>query len=146
VETGTPVPDKDTTAGELDAVLRKVMLPVALVGVVGEYTAVKAVLCPALRVSGTGPKPIKEKPVPVTVPAEIVTLAPEAVRVPEILLVLPTFTLPKAIEVGFAVSCASGGATPAPASEIRVGLLVALLRKEICPEALPTTVGANRAV
>src|SRR5258705_13453479 len=124
VETGTPVPDKDTTAGELDAVLRKVMLPVTAVALVGENTAVKAVLCPTLTVSGSGPKPIKEKPVPVTVPTEIVTGAPDAVRVPEMLLVLPTFTLPKAIEVGFAFSCASGGGKPPPRSGKRGGVVV----------------------
>jgi len=80
----------------------------------------------------------------VTFAEEIVTLAAEAVSLPERLAVLPTGTLPKPSEVGVALSCGLG-ATPVPAKEM-VGLFVALLVKEIWPETLPAVVGENFAV
>ena len=60
----------------------------------------------------------------------MVTLPPAAVRVPEIVLVLPKTTLPKASEVGLAFRDVIG-VTPVPVREITVGLLVALLATEI---------------
>jgi hypothetical protein len=143
-ETVTPVPDK-ATVGELDAVLTKLTLPVLLPAAVGANTTVNAELWPAAKVSGS-PRPVKEYPVPLAVAAETVRLAPEAVSVIVELLVLPIFTLPKASEAGLTFSVALGGATPAPVSETSVGLLEALLVKEICPETLPTEDGAKRAV
>jgi hypothetical protein len=74
----------------------------------------------------------------------MVTLPPEAVRVPERVLGFPTTTLPKASEVGVTLRDVTG-ATPVPASETTIGLLVALLTTEICPEALPAAAGANFA-
>jgi hypothetical protein len=138
------VPDK-ATVGEFDAVLTKLTLPVLLPAAIGANETVNAELWPAARVSGSA-RPVREYPVPVTFAALTVRLAPEAVRVTVELLVLPTFTLPKASEPGLTLSVAIAGATPAPASETRVGLLEALLTNEICPEALPTTAGEKRAV
>ena len=72
-------------------------------------------------------------------------LPPEAVKVPDKLLVPPTRTLLKPSEVGLALSEVEA-ATPVPVSGTRVGLFEALLTKEICPKALPAEVGANFAV
>ena len=77
-----------------------------------------------------------------TVAVESVTLPPEAVRVPDKVLVFPKRTLPKAREVGVTLR-ELGGVTPVPLSETKVGLLEALLTYEICPEALPAVDGAN---
>jgi len=62
----TPVPDRDTVAGELVALLVIEMLPVALPIVVGVKAALKLVLCPSDKVSGNV-RPLVLKPVPVTV-------------------------------------------------------------------------------
>ena len=47
-----PVPDSDTAAGELEAVLTNVILPASAPATVGAKTAVNVALCPTVRVSG----------------------------------------------------------------------------------------------
>ena len=77
----TPVPESDTVAGELVALLAIEMLPVTLPDEVGAKMALKAVLCPAVRVRGND-SPLILKPAPLTVACEIVTLpVPVLVRV-----------------------------------------------------------------
>ena len=78
-------------------------------------------LCPDARVTG-GLRPFTLNPVPVTVPWEIVALAPPVlVTVSGKLLLLPTCTLPK-----FRLACVGlrvAGVTPVPDTGIfRVGL------------------------
>ena len=69
----TPVPESETTAGELVAVLATETLPEALPGVVGAKVAVKLVVWPAVRVRGSE-SPLMLKPAPATVACEMVTL------------------------------------------------------------------------
>ena len=75
---------------------------------------------------------------------EIVMLPPDAVKVPDNVALVATTTLPNASDVGLALTCS--GATPVPASVIKVGVFEASLLTEICPETLPVVVGANFAV
>jgi hypothetical protein len=80
------------------------MLPVALPATEGENCAVNVVFCPPLTVSGVD-KPLIQKPVPVTLAAEIVTLAvPESVSVIVCDLLLRTRTFPKLTLAGLAAS------------------------------------------
>jgi hypothetical protein len=48
----TPVPERETAVGELDAELEKLILPLALPAAVGAKATVNEVLCPAARVNG----------------------------------------------------------------------------------------------
>ena len=91
--------------------------------------------------------PLPLKPAPEVVTWEMVTFAlPVLATVTNCVPVLPKLTLPKLMLEGLAVSCTTGAAIPLPLSETSVGLLAALLTKEICPEALPVEAGANCAV
>ncbi len=77
----TPVPDSETTAGELVAVLTTETLPEKLPVTVGAKVAVKLVLWPAVRVRGSE-SPLMLNPAPVAVACETVTLpVPLLVRV-----------------------------------------------------------------
>ncbi len=77
----TPVPESETTAGELVAVLTTETLPEALPAEVGAKLAVKLVLWPAVSVRGSE-SPLMLNPAPVTVACETVTLpVPVLVRV-----------------------------------------------------------------
>jgi hypothetical protein len=131
------------TVGEFEAVLVNATLPVALPVAVGANAIEKVVDCPALRVTGKD-IPLIAYSLPATVTADIVTLPPDAVSVPDMLRVLPTATLPKASDVGLALKEVVG-ATPVPLRETAVGLLEALLTIEICPVTLPADAGANCA-
>src|SRR5215472_9806988 len=62
----TPVPESETVAGELVALLTTERLPVTLPVAVGSKLAVKVVLFPALRVKGRE-IPATLKPAPTTV-------------------------------------------------------------------------------
>ncbi len=69
----TPIPESETTAGELVAVLTTETLPEALPATAGAKVAAKLVLWPAARVRGSE-SPLMLNPVPVTVACETVTL------------------------------------------------------------------------
>jgi hypothetical protein len=102
------------------------------------------VLCPALSVSGTV-KPLRLKPVPLAVAAEMVRLVPpELVSVPDRGFELPTGTLPKLRLAGLGViwPCA----TPVPDSGTDKVALVALELMVIEPLAAPALAGANLAL
>jgi hypothetical protein len=105
----TPVPESETVAGELVALLTIARLPVALPATVGAKVTVNVALWPAATVRGRespimlGPgvgeggclcgseRPPVLKPVPVTVSPETTTLAlPVLVRVTVWVLLLPT--------------------------------------------------------
>lgn len=62
----TPVPDSETTAGELEALLTTEMLPVAVPLVPGAKVALKPALWPPASVRGSV-RPLMLKPEPVTV-------------------------------------------------------------------------------
>ena len=120
--------------------------PEALPVAAGANCAVYLAVCPGVSVSGSV-IPLPLNPVPEVEICEIVRLAlPLLLIVTDCVPELPTVTLPKLRLTGLTVSCATGAAAPVPLSEISVGLLEALLVKVICPEALPTAVGANCAM
>ena len=68
-----PVPERETRAGELVAVLTRETLPEPLPGAVGAKVAVKLVVWPAVSVIGSE-SPLMLNPLPVTVACETVTL------------------------------------------------------------------------
>src|SRR2546428_10386169 len=70
----TPVPLNAMVEGELGVSLTSERLPVTLPALAGAKAALKLVLCPALRVSGTV-RPVMLKPFPEGVAWEMVTLA-----------------------------------------------------------------------
>ncbi len=139
----TPIPESETLAGELVAVLTTETLPEALPATVGAKLAVKLVLCPAVRVRGSE-SPLMLNPLPFAVACETVTLpVPVLVRVTFSLALLPTVTFPRFRLAGVALS---SSVTPVPESKTVAGEFVAVLTTETLPEALPATVGAKLAV
>jgi len=139
----TPVPDRDTVAGELVPLLVIEMLPVALPVVVGAKVALKLALCPPDKVSGSV-SPVVPNPVPVTVAWVMVTLpVPVLLRVTGCVPVVFTVTLPNATVDGEAESCR---VTPVPDRDTVAGESVALLVIEMLPVALPVVVGAKAAL
>jgi hypothetical protein len=82
-------------AGELDALLLTVILPVAAPIAEGAKVAVNVVDCPGSRISPLDP-PVESNPAPATKTCEMVTLAfPALVSVTSLTLLLETVTLPK---------------------------------------------------
>jgi len=105
--------------------------------------ALNVVLSPAPNVSGVV-IPVVLKPTPVTVTAEIVTVAvPPFVTVMVCELLVPVVTLPNAAVVGVAASC---GCVPVPVNAIVNGEFGPLLTIEMLPLAAPADVGANCAL
>jgi hypothetical protein len=141
----TPVPERETAAGELVALLTTERLPVRLPVVVGAKATLTVVVWPAARVRGSE-SPLRVNPAPVKLACETVTLAvPVLDRVTVWgLLVLPTVTFPKLRLDGLAAS--SKLPAPVPESETVAGELVALLTTERLPVALPATDGAKVTV
>jgi hypothetical protein len=138
-----PVPLKLIVAGEFGALLTIEMLPLTLPADVGANLALNVVLNPAPNVTGVV-IPVVLKPAPVTVTAEMVTVAlPPFVRVMVCELFVPVATLPNAAVVGVAASCAC---VPVPLNAIVVGEFGALLTIEMLPLAFPADVGANLAL
>ena len=90
----TPVPDKETVAGEFDALLLTVSFPVAAPVADGANVEVSVVDCPGERVRPV--EAVELKPAPATSTCEMVTSAvPAFVRVTFRALLLATLTLPK---------------------------------------------------
>lgn len=138
-----PVPLKVIVIGEFGALLTIETLPLALPADVGANLALNVVLSPAPKVSGAV-IPVALKPVPETVTAEIVTVpVPPFVSVMVCELLVPAATLPNAVLVGAAASCAC---VPAPLNMIVVGEFGALLTIEMLPLALPAATGVNLAL
>jgi len=137
-----PVPLRAIAIGEPGAFVVSEMLPETLPEEVGAKTALNAALLPAEIVCGE--KPVILKPVPVTLPCEIVRLAlPVFARVIVCELLLPVTTLPKPTLDGVTVSC---GCVPVALRTIVVGEPGAFVVSEMLPEALPKEVGAKTAL
>ena len=87
--------------------------------------------------------PVTLNPAPVALTCDTVVLVlPELVMVTVLLVLVPTFSFPKAMLPGFAVNVAFE-ATPLPASERVCGEFGAPSVKMMLPVAAPATVGAN---
>jgi len=87
-------------------------LPVAVPLVFGVKDKVNDALCPAARVSGND-NPLTLNSELIRLPELMVTLAPVAVRVAGMLLLVPTLTVPKFAELGDTVSCPVAAPVPA---------------------------------
>ena len=129
--------------GEPEALLVIETLPLALPVAEGANCALKVVFWPAARVSGTD-KPVRLKPVPEALAAEMVTLAvPELLNVKVCVPLLPTSTFPKLKLGGLGVSAPC---TPVPLRATFAGEFGALLAIASVPDALPVAVGAKVTV
>ena len=137
----TPTPDRGTVSVVLLASDVIVRLPLLLPADAGVNTALKVVLCPAFRLTGSV-GPLKVNPVPVTAAFEIVTVEPpELVTTTATDLLLPSVTLPKTTLLGLAVN--EPGATPVPLSAIFNGDPGASEAIARLPLTFPEPVGAN---
>ena len=97
----------------------------------------------AARVNGRV-SPLTEKPAPLAVACEIVTVAPPVlVKVSDLLLLLPTWTLPNARLAGLGLRVP--GVTPVPERLSATVLFVwsAVVAKAALPLKFPVPVGAN---
>jgi hypothetical protein len=136
----TPVPLNGIESGEPGALLASDRDPLTAPAVVGEKATLNEMFWPAVIVTGVV-SPEVLKPAPVTVADEIVREAvPPFVIFTGVVFVLPSVTLPKLTDVGFAEIC---GCVPVPLREIVSGEPGALLVTETLPVALPAEVGAN---
>ena len=139
-----PVPLSVSVTVGVCALLVKESVPVADPAAMGLKVTVKGTLCPAGTVIGND-RPLTLNEVLLTLSLLIVMLAPEALRVPDALPLLPTVTLPKLSDVGFTASCPTG-AVPVPLSDSVVVGVCALLANERLPLAAPAAVGRNVTV
>jgi hypothetical protein len=121
-----------------------VTVPLADPLVLGAKTTVNEVLCPAVKFKGKL-RPLKLKPLPLAIAAEIVRLDPPLlVSVSDKLELLPTCTVPNARLVGFAASVP--GTTPVPESgmlSVELDASETMLSDPLAEPALP---GAKIAV
>ncbi len=119
-EAGVPVPLKESTVGELEALLTNEAVPETAPVACGVNVAVTCKVLPAVRVAGTV-MPLNVNSELLRLTEEIVTLAPVALSVAGRLALVPTTTLPKARLVGLTANCPA--AVPVPESGIfKVGL------------------------
>ncbi len=135
-----PVPLRAIMVGELEALLASDRLPVTLPVTAGANFTWKVALCPAASVAGKV-RPLRLKPLPVTLACEMVTLLVLAVTVTFCAELLPVSTLPKLSEFGLAAKVPA--VVPVPLRAITVGELEALLASDRLPVTLPVAVGAN---
>jgi len=137
---GVPVPPKESTVGELEALLVNEAVPEAAPVACGVNVTMNCRLLPAAMVAGNE-MPLSVNSELLTLADEIVTLAPAALSVAERLALVPTTTLPKARPAGLTANCP--GAVPVPESGIfKVGLdaLEVIAR---FPLALPADCGVK---
>ena len=121
----TPVPDRVIVAGEFEASLVTLTLPVTLLAAAGAKVALKLAVCPEVRTSPAG-MPLAVKPAPAMMTLEMLILAlPEFVKVTPKTLLLPTLTLPKLRVDVLAVSGPGGALT------VRVTALLVTLATEL---------------
>ena len=139
----TPAPASDTVSA-LEELLTREKLPVALAVVVGAKVRVKEAVFSAARVSGRV-GPVKEKPVPVRLAWEMVTLVALAVTMTVCEELVPVVTLPKLSDAGLAVNWPTGS-TPVPVNTTALGELLALLFNDSVALTVPAVVGANVTV
>ena len=120
-----------------------VSAPLAAPALVGAKIAVKVTLWLAARVTGRF-RPLTEKPVPLGVTCEIVTLAaPVLVKVSDLLLLLPTWMLPNARLAGLGLRVP--GVIPVPERLSTTVLFVwfEVVANVTLPLKFPVAVGAN---
>ena len=113
-----PVPESETTAGELAALLAIVALPVTAPEAAGVKTIGMVALPPTAMLTGSVRFP-SENPIPVKVipPVAMVTvLCPVFVAVTDIVLLPPTLMVPKGKEVGATFNETPVLTTPVPVS------------------------------
>ena len=122
----TPVPDRVIVAGEFEASLVTLTLPVTLPAAAGAKVALKLAVCPEVKTSPAG-RPLAVKPGPAMMTLERWILAvPELVKVTPKTLLPPTLTLPKLRVEVLAVS-GPGGALTVRVTELLVTLPAELL-------------------
>lgn len=101
-ETGwTPVPDRETVAGELVALLVRVTLPVTLAADAGVKVTLSVAVCPGVRTCPVE-TPLALNPAPEMLTFETVTVEfPALVNVTPRMLLLPmlTFAKPRLVEL-----------------------------------------------
>ena len=108
----TPVPESGMLKLGFEPFEVMLTLPLAAPLAVGENSTVNDVLWPAVKVKGKD-RPLKLNPLPLAVAAEIVTEAPPVlVKVSDLLLLLPTWTLPNARLAGFGLRVPAVTAVP----------------------------------
>ena len=109
-----PEPETDITAGELVALLTNDTEPVELPDAPGAKLMVAVVLAPAATVVGKV-IPLTLYPLPVTLAAEMLTVAfPALLKVTDLLELPPTATCPNDQLVGETLSSGFGGAVAEP--------------------------------
>jgi hypothetical protein len=142
----TPVPLNASVVGEPDALLVKLMVPVAASAVVGANFTLKAVELFGFKITGVVSPLVVKSGDPLKVASEIDKVAPPELEIVMVcVLLLPTLMFPKAAAVGFNVICGVGATTSAV-----IGMLieefVALLVKLRDAEAEPMLVGVKVTV
>lgn len=137
----TPVPVSAMFSGELVASETTARLPLTAPATVGANLTENVTVCVGVKVTGSV-SPVTEKPAPVTLACEMVTLTPPVlVKVSDRLELLLIWTLPKGKLTGFAESVPA--ATPVPA---RAMFSVGLEPSDVIvtlPLAAPSEAGAN---
>ena len=122
--------------------LVKLSVALAVPETVGLNVTVKDVLPPAGIVAGNERPPRLNTPESVVVAVLIVTLPPVAVRVPDVLPLVPTTTLPRFMEVGVTLRVPTAEVPDPESGTARLGfdafeVIVAL------PPAAPEEAGVN---
>jgi hypothetical protein len=136
-----PVPESDSDAVELLALLAKEIAPETAPPFCGVKTTFSATLCPAGIVTGNDAPGMENWPL-LLAADEIVTLPPVAVREVDSDDVFPTVTLPKLSAVGLTLNWPIV-AIPVPESDSVAEELLALLANEIAPETAPLLCGVK---
>jgi len=133
-----PLPVRASRAGELEALLLKDVLAVAVPLACGLKVTVNEALWPAAMVEGKE-RPLRANSEVLVVAEETVTLEPVALSVAVKLLLWPTTTLPKSKIAGLTPNWPAPATVPVPAREtVR---LEASEITEMLPLALPGEVG-----
>ena len=130
-------------SGELDALETMLNVPLAAPALVGAKVAVNVTLALAARVTGRF-SPLTEKPAPLGVTFEIVTLAaPVLVKVSDLLLLVPTWMLPNARLAGFGLKVPEVIPVPERLSTTVLFVWFEVVANVTLPLKFPVAVGAN---
>ena len=137
-----PVPVREIVIGECNWSVVTVTLPEALPPAVGANTTFRVAVAAGFNISGAV-IPFALNPVPLTEMVEIwMAAVPVLLKTTVLVELLPTPTLPKLRDVGFACNCPAAVVEPVPANAtVIVGLTGSLLVIERVPLAPPATVG-----
>jgi hypothetical protein len=138
----TPVPERAMAAGELEALLATVMLPVKLPAADGVKVTCNAALWPGARIK-PAETPLAVNLAPETLTPEMVTLEfPAFVSVTLSVLLAPAETFPK-FKLPALLLRSAAAATPVPLMATVLGVLETLLITDIVPVTAPVVLGAN---